>query len=111
VNLVKLLRGDGGGVHVDDVERGRQTRLTLGLSLGHLEVEDGGSTGGPSRAENALFLTVHLAKVGSGGVGGEEENRFLEGYDEGSAYMLLSMAMGFRAQYFPGTRAMGDFSP
>lgn len=88
VNLVQLLGGDGGGVHVDDVERGRQTCLALRLGLGHLEVEDRGSTGGPSRAEHALFLTVQLTKVGGGGVGGEEEDGFLEGCDGGSAYML-----------------------
>jgi hypothetical protein len=59
------------------VERSGETLLTLGLGLGQLEVEDGGSTGGPGGAENALFLTVQQAKVGGGRVGREEKDGFL----------------------------------
>lgn len=88
VNLVKLLGCDGGAVHVEDVERGRQALLALGLGLGKLEVVDGGGAGGPGRAENALLLTVQQTKVGGGRVGGEEESRFLANRDEGSVYML-----------------------
>lgn len=77
VNLVQLLGGDGGGVHVDNVERSGETLLTLGLGLGQFEVEDGGGTGGPGGAENALFLTVQQTKVGGSRVGREEKDGFL----------------------------------
>jgi hypothetical protein len=88
VNLVKLLGRDGGAVHVEDVERGRQALLALGLGLGQLEVVDRGGAGGPGRAENALLLTVQQTKVGGGRVGSEEESRFLANRDDGSVYML-----------------------
>lgn len=85
VDLVQLLGGHGGGVQVDDVERSGETLLALRLGLGQLEVEDGGSASGPSRAEDALFLTVQQTKVGGGWVGGEEKDGFLEICDAGSA--------------------------
>lgn len=85
VNLVQLLGGNGGGVHVNDVERSGETLLTLGLSLWHLEVEDGGSASGPGRAKDALFLTVQQTKVRGGWVGREEEDGFLEIRNRGLA--------------------------
>lgn len=88
VNLVKLLGCDGGAVYVDDVERGGQALLALGLGLRQLEVVDGGGTGRPGRAEDPLLLTVQETKVGGGGIGSEEESRFLANRDERSAYML-----------------------
>jgi hypothetical protein len=55
------------------VERSGETLLALRLGLGQLEVEDGGSASGPSRAEDALFLTVQQTKVGE--VGSAEKRR------------------------------------
>lgn len=58
VDLLEVLRGNGGGVLVDDVQWGGQTLLALRLGLGDLVVVDGGSTGGPGSAKNAFLLTV-----------------------------------------------------
>lgn len=82
VDLVELLRSNGGGVHVDEVERSGQALFTFRLSLGDLVVEDGGSTGGPDGTENALFLAVQQTKVRGGWVGSEEEGGFLHCEDE-----------------------------
>lgn len=78
VDLVELIWGYGGGVHVDDVERSRQALLALGLGLGHLEVEDGGGAGRPGRAKNAIVLAVQQTEVRGGRIGGEKEDGFLD---------------------------------
>lgn len=80
VNLVELLWGHSGGVHVKDVQGSGEALLVDGLSLGNLVVVDGGSAGGPGGAENALRLAVQQTKVGGGGVGGEEKDGFLDGW-------------------------------
>jgi len=58
VDLIQLLGGDGGGVHVDNVQRNGQTPLAFGQGLGDLVVIDGGSAGRPGGAENAVFFAV-----------------------------------------------------
>jgi hypothetical protein len=78
VDLVEALGGDGGGVHVDDVQGGGKTLLAFGLGLRDLVVVDGGCASGPGGAENAVLLAVQLGEVGGGRVGREEENRFLD---------------------------------
>jgi hypothetical protein len=62
-------------VHVDDVERSGSAAFSLGL--GDLEVVDGGSSGGPDGAKDAVLLTVQQTEVGRGGIGGEKEGGFL----------------------------------
>lgn len=78
VDLVQILSGNGGGIHVDKVEVGRETLFALWLGLGNLEVVDGGRAGGPGRAQDALLLAVQQTEVRRGGVGREEEDGFLQ---------------------------------
>lgn len=95
VDLVKLFRCHGGGVHIDDMKGSRKALLVSGLGLGNLVVPDGGSTGRPGGAKNTLRLAVQHAKVGGGRVGGEEEDGFLDGLArEGSIMMVTVVGKG-----------------
>lgn len=58
MNLVQLLGSDSGGIHIDDVERGRQALLVSRLRLRNLEVVDGGRAAGPGGTEDPLIFTV-----------------------------------------------------
>ena len=78
VDLVEVLGGDGGGVHIDDMQWGGQTLLALRLGLGDLVVVDGGSTGGPGSTKNAVVLTVQQTEVGGSRIGREEKDGFLD---------------------------------
>jgi hypothetical protein len=62
------------------VQGSREALLVSGLGLGNLVVVDGGGTGGPGSAENALLLAVQQTEVGGGRIGREEKDGFLDGW-------------------------------
>jgi len=63
VDLVDGLRGNGGAVQVDDMQRSSGTRC-LSLRLGNLEAPNRGRSGRPNGTEELFLLTVQVAKVG-----------------------------------------------
>lgn len=77
VDLVDVLRSDGGDVEAGDVD----LRLWLGeIGCGHLgevEVPDSRGAGRPDGAEKRLLLTIDLSKTRGGLISSEEGQRLL----------------------------------
>lgn len=76
MNLIDCLRSNSCRIQIDDMER-RGSALFPNLSLWHLEVPNGGSTGRPDRTEDSFLLAVHGSKMGGGRIRRKQKHGFL----------------------------------
>jgi hypothetical protein len=62
MDVVDSLRGDGGVVQPDDMQRDFRTWLSS-ESLGNVEMPNSGGCSGPYRAKNRILFAVQVSEV------------------------------------------------